>query len=242
MAQDSSPDLASSTENYASRFAGPVGQYLLRVQEQAIGQMLDRVPPGGRVLDVGGGHCQLTGLLLERGYEVVLHGSSEQSFDRAKRLGLTANPRLTTVTSPLEKLPFADREFDIVVAIRMLAHIEAWDRFVAELARVAKREVIIDYASLYSLNIFTPLLFQIKKRIEKNTRTYLCQSSAEVRRTLKAAGFSDVESRAQFFFPMGLHRLLKNVPLSEKIERISEAAGATKLLGSPVIVGAVREV
>lgn len=242
MAQDSAPDISSSTEGYAGRFSGPVGEYLLRVQEQAIIEMLERGPKKGRVLDVGGGHCQLTKLLLDRGYEVVLHGSSEQSFERANKLGLLQHPRLSTVISPLEKLPFADREFDIVVAIRMLAHIDAWENFLAELGRVARTEVIVDFASLYTLNIFTPLLFQLKKRIEKNTRTYLCQSASEVGNTLKQAGFGRLYSRAQFFWPMGLHRALKNVPLSEKLERLSESAGATRLLGSPVIVGAVREV
>ena len=242
MVQDSAPDIASSTEGYAGRFAGPVGQYLLRVQEQAIIEMLERAPKKGRVLDVGGGHCQLTQLLLDRGYEVVLHGSSEQSFARANKLGLLQHPRLSTVISPLEQLPFEDREFDIVVAIRMLAHIDEWERFLSELGRVARTEVIVDFASLYTLNIFTPILFRLKKRIEKNTRSYLCQSATEVGNTLKQAGFNRLYSRAQFFLPMGLHRALKNVPLSEKLERLSESAGATRLLGSPVIVGAVREV
>ena len=59
MTQEASPDIASSTEGYAARFAGPVGQYLLQVQEQAVLEMLDRGPKSGRVLEVGGGHCQL---------------------------------------------------------------------------------------------------------------------------------------------------------------------------------------
>jgi len=239
--QEASPDIASSTDEYAARFSGPVGEYLLRTQEQAVVEMLKQGPQSGRVLEVGGGHCQLTRLLLERGYEVVLHGSSEQAFERAQKLGLTAHPKLTTAVSPLDKLPFSDREFNIVIAIRMLAHIEEWPGFIAELCRVADSEVIIDYASLYTLNILTPLLFQLKKRIEKNTRTYLCQTSGKVIREFNIAGFKTVISRPQFFFPMGLHRLLKNVPLSESVEKIPQKFGATQLFGSPVIVGAMRQ-
>lgn len=47
-------DIETSSEDYASRFAGAVGAWLLKTQEDATLRML--LPyPGATVLDVGGG-------------------------------------------------------------------------------------------------------------------------------------------------------------------------------------------
>ncbi len=79
------PDIASSTDDYARRFAGSAGAYLLAVQNRAI---LDLLTPrsGGTVLDVGGGHAQLCGPLLDAGYTVTVLGSDESCFGRVHRL------------------------------------------------------------------------------------------------------------------------------------------------------------
>ena len=51
-------DVETSSEDYARRFSGRVGEYFLEVQARAALDLL--VPwPGARVLDVGGGHGTL---------------------------------------------------------------------------------------------------------------------------------------------------------------------------------------
>lgn len=126
------------------------------------------------------------------------------------------------------------------MTVRLLPHVSDWRSFLRELSRVTKRQLIFDYAELVSGNIFTPLLFQLKKRIEGNTREYFCHTRASIRAELTALGFQRIRFLPQFFFPMGVHRAMKNRHRSEVFERAAEAVGLTKLFGTPVIVSAER--
>src|SRR3989304_7049322 len=79
------PDIASSTDEYAARFGGPAGEYLLEVQNRAV-MGLAHPWRGGRVLDVGGGHAQLCGRFLDAGYAVTVLGSEPSCFIRPRRI------------------------------------------------------------------------------------------------------------------------------------------------------------
>ena len=57
------------------RFSGAVGHWFLQRQAQLTLELL-RALPGARVLDVGGGHGQLTRPLLEAGHPVTVLASS----------------------------------------------------------------------------------------------------------------------------------------------------------------------
>jgi 16S rRNA A1518/A1519 N6-dimethyltransferase RsmA/KsgA/DIM1 with predicted DNA glycosylase/AP lyase activity len=69
-------DIETSSEEYASRFSGEVGEWFLKVQEEAT---LNMLAPYKRatILDVGGGHGQLTGALIRNNYQLTVLGSSE---------------------------------------------------------------------------------------------------------------------------------------------------------------------
>ena len=59
-------DVETSSDAYARRFAGGVGRFFLGRQRDAVLALLAPFPRA-RVLDVGGGHGQLTGpLVVER--------------------------------------------------------------------------------------------------------------------------------------------------------------------------------
>ncbi|MDQ2673475.1 MAG: methyltransferase, partial [Chloroflexota bacterium] len=68
-------DVESSSEAYARRFAGPVGQWFLELQARLTLESLAGLPPGATILDVGGGHAQLAPPLVEAGYRVTVVGS-----------------------------------------------------------------------------------------------------------------------------------------------------------------------
>src|SRR5512138_1446494 len=150
------PDIDSSTEDYARRFAGPTGSWFLEVQERAALSLLQPWP-GATVLDVGGGHGQLAGPLARRGYRVTVMGSDESCSTRIADLVQTGLVRFTT--GDLLRLPFPDRSFDLVVSFRILGHVPAWPELVAELTRVADKAVLLDFASTRSVNFLAPLLF-----------------------------------------------------------------------------------
>lgn len=237
----SQPDVETSSDDYARRFAGPIGDYFLDVQRQTISTFLASSEKLHSVLDVGGGHGQLTELLLQLTDRLTIHGSTDDCFLRLRTRLHGDLTKIEFTASPLLHLPFPDREFDAVFAFRLLAHIEDWKAFLAELARVSRRYIIFDYASLWGFNTLTPLLFQIKKRIEGNTRPYFCHRAYLLRSQLSALGFTRIRIIKQFFFPMALHRALNNRSISRPLEAAAAAAGLTRAFGSPAVVSAQRD-
>lgn len=232
------PDIASSSHEYASRFSGKVGKYFLEVQQKAIAKSLTKQTNLKTVLEVGGGHCQLTNFYLDHGLRVTIQGSNEFSLQRAKDLGFT---EITTLKiSPLSPLEFADNSFDLVSGIRLMAHVDDWKSFLNEMLRVSKTGIVFDFANIYTLNILTPILFKLKKKIESNTRPYSCQSTQEVKEHLKSLGCSEIICIPQFVCPMGIHRMLKSARISAAIESCLSLIGLNKLCGSPVIVFAKK--
>ena len=51
-------DIETSSDGYAARFAGPVGEWMLEIQETITVALLPKTP-SATILDVGGGHGQL---------------------------------------------------------------------------------------------------------------------------------------------------------------------------------------
>ncbi len=225
-------DLDPSTERYAARFAGPVGEWMLARQTEALMRFV--APwPGATVLDVGGGHGQTAAPLLAAGYDVTVLASSEAALGRAAAL-----PGVKTAIGPLTDPPFPERCFDIVVSFRMMAHIGDWRRYLAGLARTARHEVIVDFPIPGSANALEPLLFRLKKRLEGDTRRYAMMRRDEVRETFEGLGFKSVTSVGQFVLPMVLHRLLNMPKASETLEKVCAELGLLNLTGSPVVMAA----
>ena len=122
-----------------------------------------------------------------------------------------------------------------------MSHCTQWRTLVAELCRVSDHAVVIDYPVWLSVNILTPLLFFVKRKIEGNTRTYRMFSTLELQREFKKHGFRLEQAKKQFVWPMALHRMLKSIPLSRNLEAPMRWLGITRLFGSPVVAKFVRE-
>ena len=229
------PDIETASDAYAQRFAGAAGRYLLGEQETAIRAVLADWD-GGTVLDVGGGHAQLTELLRSLAADVLVFGSEPRSLERVRR----DFPDCATATGDLLALPFASRSFDVVVAVRLLPHVRDWIRLLSELCRVARSTVVVDYPRTTGFNGLTPLLFPLKKRLEGNTRHYRNFRDAEIDEVLQVCGFEPRERRAQFLLPMVAHRRANGFAALRGFERAAKHLRLTQSFGSPVIVRADR--
>lgn len=225
-------DLHASSEEYANRFQGPLGSWMLDVQESAVESML--TSDITTVLDVGGGHGQIAVPLSRRQKSVTVLGSSAACAQRLKPFMETG--AISFMSGNLVELPFKPRSFDAVVSFRLMSHCTAWRSLIAEMCRVADTMVIFDYPIWCSSNFLTPLLFSIKRRIEGNTRTYRIFTTQELAQEFKAHGFVVTDLRKQFFFPMGIHRALQSPRLSKALELIAKGLLLTRLFGSPVII------
>jgi ubiquinone/menaquinone biosynthesis C-methylase UbiE len=229
------PDIETASDSYARRFAGAAGRYLLAEQDAAIRAALNDWR-GGSVLDVGGGHTQLTPLLRTLAREVVVFGSDSRSLERVRR----CFPDCATATGDLLDLPFGPQSFDVVVAVRLLPHVRNWPRLLSELCRVARSTVVIDYPRTTGLNSLTPLLFPLKLRLEGNTRHYRNFRDAEVDEVLHVCGFTPRERHAQFILPMVVHRRANGSRALRGLERAAKSLKLTRALGSPVVLRADR--
>lgn len=224
------PDVETSSDAYANRFAGDTGTYLLDVQQRAIADLLGGDTPRA-VLDLAGGHCQLVDQLLATGAEVTILGSDHRC---AERLARTRHADTVAFeASELLATPYPDARFDLVTCIRLMAHMEHWHVLVAELCRVARSTVIVDYPSLSGLNALSALAWPVKRAIEGDTRTYRSFWPGQVARQFKANGFRCTQTYRQFAIPMGLHRLIGQP--AGRAEEWLRTAGATAMIGNPVM-------
>ena len=226
------PDIETASEEYAQRFAGEVGKLFLDVQAKIVLELLAPWPEA-RVLEVGGGHAQLAGPLAERGYGVTVTGSAAVCRERLGR-------ELAFEVCSADRLPFPDRSFDAVLAVRLLTHLEHWREALAEMCRVARSAVIVDYPDTRSFNRLYGGLFAWKRAIEGNTRTFHCFGPGEVIAECARHGFGRPVVRRQFFVPMVVHRAVGRAGFSRGIERASGVLGLTRALGSPVVLRVQR--
>lgn len=224
-------DIETASAGYAARFKGAVGAWMLERQARLI---LDHLPPApATVLDVGGGHGQLTSPLVAAGYRVTVQGSSPACRERVD--SLIQAGRIEFVASSILALPFPDRSFDTVVSVRLLPHCERWPELIAELCRVARQTVVVDYPRQSGLQRRAPFLFRLKKGLEGNTRTWLSFRDDQVAEAFARRGWCRTACVGQFLFPMVLHRALRCRSLSAALEKPGIWTGITGRNGSPVI-------
>jgi SAM-dependent methyltransferase len=230
-------DVETSSAAYARRFEGPVGRWFLDVQARTMLELL-RPRPGASVLDVGGGHAQLTGPLVEAGCDVTVYGSADRCSERVQAWVGSGQARFRS--GPLLQAPWPDGSFDAALAFRLLPHVDRWRELVRELCRLARHVVIVDYPTARSANAVSGALFGVKKGIEGDTRPFRVFRDAEVEEAFAAAGFVRTARRPQFLLPMALHRGLRLASLSRGLEATASRAGLTRAWGSPVILRAER--
>jgi 2-polyprenyl-3-methyl-5-hydroxy-6-metoxy-1,4-benzoquinol methylase len=233
-----SPDVVSSSDEYALRFRGAVGRWQLKRQNRLL---LDLLTPWSHasVLDVGGGHGQYTDDLIAQDYRLTVVGSTPETVHRIRHqvdAGLCQFE-----TADLMQLPHGDQAFDRVVSLRLMAHVEDPEGYLVELCRVARRAVIIDFPPRRSFNLFNRLLFPVKHLLErKSTRPYRVFSQERVVAMLAQNGFSVTGVRPQFCIPMVVHRVVRWVGLIRFVEWTCEKFGLTQLMGSPILLCAER--
>jgi ubiquinone/menaquinone biosynthesis C-methylase UbiE len=182
---------------------------------------------------VGGGHGQNINTVIEQGHALTILGSKGSSIEMIQ--DAIDNNTISYNTGNFLALPYDDDSFDVLISYRTFSHMDQWENFIGELARVARSRVIIDYPSSCSFNILYNELFFLKKKIETNTREYNSYAPKIIEANFENNDFRLESQYKQFFLPMALHRMLDNRPLSESSESVFRFLKLTALFGSPVI-------
>lgn len=231
-------DVETSSEAYARRFSGAVGAWFLGCQASHVRDLLGDLPRGSRVLDVGGGHAQLVPMLVAAGFAVTVLGSDPSCSARLRPWLDSGACRFDA--GDLLALPYPDRAFDAVLSLRLLPHVADWPRLVSELCRVASQHVVVDYPSRRSMNVLADRLFGLKKGVEGDTRRFALFDPPGIAGAFAREGFRIAGERAQFFWPMAMHRALGSAIIARLLEWMPHASGLTQVLGSPRIARADR--
>ncbi len=230
-------DIVTSSDDYAKRFSGKTGRYFLDVQKNVTLGLLKKFTAPS-ILDVGGGHAQLAEPMVNNGFNVTIAGSSEEC--RRRPDALIPKDSFNFVVADLLHLPFPDRYFDVTIAFRLLTHEENWQLQLGELCRTAGKAVILDYPDRQSFNSFYNLFFNLKKKLEGDTRTFRTFSKKQIKDEFRRNGFRFFFFKPQFFFPMFIHRMINHSGFSSLVEKMARIFGLTRLFGSPVIIMACR--
>jgi ubiquinone/menaquinone biosynthesis C-methylase UbiE len=223
----------------ALRFGGPIGQYLLEAQQQLL---TDALPPGRyrRVLDVGTGTGRAALALATAGAEVVGTDASRAMLEVARSRAAEARLAITFIPGDAHALPFPDKSFDAAVCLRVIMHTPDWRQCVAELCRVSRSRVVLDFPARGSFAAFESGARRILHTFGRSTEPYRVFAERQVESVCRAHGFRIVATHRQFVLPISLHKAIGSLRFTKRIEGTLAALGARGLLGSPVTMVAER--
>ncbi|TVR50265.1 MAG: class I SAM-dependent methyltransferase [Puniceicoccaceae bacterium] len=114
------------------------GRLIQRLVEDVLGQNRIMAPKGVRILDVGCGDGAKVGFLRSLGYEAF---GCDVSFKVSPRLEeMVANGWLFQLELEDYQFPFPDRFFDCLYSDQVVEHVQNFDQFIPETARVLKAD------------------------------------------------------------------------------------------------------
>ena len=120
----------------------PVVRRLMAGFERSLDELFAQAAPAS-ILDVGCGEGVLTCKWAERLGDGRVVGIDLEDPKLRDEWARRARPNLEYRTMPAENLPFEDGEFDAAAAIEVLEHVPDPEHTVSEMARVARRWLIV---------------------------------------------------------------------------------------------------
>ncbi len=223
----------------ALRFGGPIGQLVQDAQEvllmQAFGPIRERT-----ILDVGTGTGRAALALARAGAVVVGVDASEEMLAVARRAADERKLSAIFQVGDAHSLPFADREFECAVSLRVIMHTPNWQQCVAELCRVATWRVVVDFPSARSAAALESRSRQQRQARGEKVEAYRTLAVADVRAAIERAGFRVIGVHKQFVLPINFHKLFNSPMFTNAVESTLATFGVLNLFGSPVTITAER--
>ena len=129
------------------RFYSLSGRYKNWRLHSMLARVLTMVPPGGVVLDMPCGTGRIENWLLEAPVRVIAADISAEMLAMARQKTRTDAGRVGFMRTDAGRLPFRSGSIEIVFSIRFFHLIDQQTRLavLTELARVAKRGVVVEY-------------------------------------------------------------------------------------------------
>jgi len=231
------PDMARTFDD--RRFGGPIGDLVARAQARVLANMVGRIQDR-RILDVGTGTGRVAILLAHGAARVTAVDASEQMLAIGRRRAADALVKVRFQLGDAHQLDFPDRDFDAVVAFRLLMHTPQWERCLAEMCRVADRLVIIDYPSTSSFALFESMARRAAQAAGLRTEAYRVFTRAALAAAFDRNGFRIRSMHRQFVLPIAFHKAIGSRTFTLWSEHVLDRMGLLKPFGSPVTLVAER--
>jgi ubiquinone/menaquinone biosynthesis C-methylase UbiE len=207
-------------EEYDSKRFSRGGRLIDRREKGAV---LDALSPvdGKRVLEIACGTGRFTVMLAERGADVVGLDISRAMLTQGREKATDAgvDDHITFLLGDAARLPFPDDYFDAVFAMRFFHLADTPAKFLAEMARVSKRQVFFDTFNDFSTRVVYSWLLPMGSHL---------YSREDVERLVDGAGLSLASESHDFVVPYGLYRKIPNTIASD-IRSVDTAVGDTSV-------------
>lgn len=112
------------------------------------------LPKGSKVLDAGCGTGYVSKLLIERGFDVISIDKNKRRIEKGKELGRFEDARICDVRNT----NFPDQNFDGIISVELIEHLETPDSFLNESNRLLKENGLL---AIKTPNKLTHDLYQI---------------------------------------------------------------------------------
>ncbi len=114
-----------------------IGKILLSYNvDTTIGHVLSFLKSGDTIIDLGAGTCDITNILLEKGYSVTPVETKSRS----------RHPEIVPVVYDGKRIPFKNDKFDVCILIAVLHHTPDPEVVLKEAIRVSKKIIIYEDA------------------------------------------------------------------------------------------------
>lgn len=221
------------------RFGGPIGGLLAETQERLLREFA--APLEGRtVLDVGTGTGRAAIVLAAGGATVTGVDASAEMLRVARERAAARGVTVRFAPGDAHALPFCDGSFDCAVSLRVLMHTPGWRQCIAELCRVARTTVVLDYPAACSAAAIQATTRRVGRWVGANVEAYRVFTDHAIRSELARHGFALRGEHRQFVLPIALHKRLGSRERTERLEGRLERLGLLAWFGSPVTVVAER--
>lgn len=231
------PAMAAGFDN--ARFGGPIGRILLEDQERVLVSFLGDVA-GQRILDVGTGTGRAAIALARRGAVVTGVDASSEMLRVARTRARDEGLSIEFQEGDAHRLAFPDRTFDRTVCLRLLMHVPDWRKAIAELCRVTRSRLVLDYPATMSAAAVQAIWRGAAAGAGQSVEAYRTFSASAISAELARHGFRVAERHKQFVLPIGFHKLLASAGFTRSVERLLAAVGLLRLAGSPVTIATDR--
>jgi len=231
------PAMASTFD--AKRFGGPIGQLLSEDQERVLSAVLGDVY-GREILDIGTGTGRAAIALARRGARVTGIDASNEMLQVARARAADAGLTIEFTKADAHHLPYADRSYDATICFRVLMHVPDWPRALAEICRVSRTRVVLDYPAARSAAALQSGWRRVAVALGQRVEAYRVFGNRAIAEELERHGFRITSAHRQFVLPISLHKLVGSPGLTRGVEGGLASIGLLKLAGSPVTIAAER--